>query len=148
MSGPFRLEWGRQILEGMIAQARDELPNECCGLLAGRLLPAPAGPARGRVSRRYPLVNAAASPREYLSEPHSLLAAVKDCRARGLEILAVYHSHPTSGPAPSRTDLERNGWPGVAHVIISLAGTEPEVRAWWLTAETFSEAVWSCRDDL
>ena len=59
---------------------------------------------------------------------------------RGLEALAVYHSHPTAAPVPSRKDLERNYWPGVVNLIISLQAAEPEVRAWWLSDEGYREA--------
>src|SRR5262245_485896 len=133
----------------MVAQAVAELPNECCGLLAGT---AGSGqravgseqesfPASVRVvTQRYPLVSAAASPVEYLSDPQSMFAAVRDMRQRGIDILAVYHSHPTSDPVPSRTDLDRNYSPDVVNLIISLKGGTPEVRGWWLTADGFREA--------
>jgi proteasome lid subunit RPN8/RPN11 len=135
----------------MVSQAVAELPNECCGLLAGRWLPAEGSasgcedrPRIGDVVCRYPLVNAAASPREFLSDPHSMFAAVRDMRRRDIDTLAVYHSHPTSEPVPSRTDLERNWWPGVVSLIISMKGAEPAVRAWWLMADGFREAEWEC----
>jgi proteasome lid subunit RPN8/RPN11 len=121
----------------MVAHARAELPNECCGLLGG---------PPGRVTERYPLINAAASPREYLSDPHSMFAAFKDMRGQGIDVLAVYHSHPTSEPIPSRTDLARNYSPDVVNFIISLVGAEPEVRGWWLTDQDYREAAWECTD--
>jgi proteasome lid subunit RPN8/RPN11 len=129
-----------QFVAEMIAQARAELPNECCGLLAGRV---EAGV--GRALARYPLVNAAASPVEYLSAPRSMFDAERARRKGGLEFLAVYHSHPTSDPVPSRTDMDpdRNVYKDtVVHLIISLKGGEPAVRAWWLTAEGPREADW------
>jgi proteasome lid subunit RPN8/RPN11 len=91
---------------------------------------------------RYPLVNAAASPVEYLSDEQSMFAADKDRRRRGLEWLAVYHSHPTSDPVPSRKDRERNYSPDVMNLIVSLRGPTPVVRAWWLTATEAREATW------
>jgi proteasome lid subunit RPN8/RPN11 len=127
----------------MLAQARAELPNECCGLLAGTT----GADGTARVTRRYPLVNAAASPTEYLSDARSMLAAERDRRRLGLEFLAVYHSHPTSDPVPSRRDLERSEWwPGVMQFIVSLKGVTPTVRAWWLTPEDALEAEWSILD--
>src|SRR5438105_153199 len=50
------------------------------------------------VVQRYALVNTAASPTEYLSDPRSMFEAVRDMRRLGLEIVAIYHSHPTSAP--------------------------------------------------
>src|SRR5271165_2728722 len=98
--------------EEMLAQAVAELPNECCGLLAGR---------DGLVTHRYPLTNALASPVRYESDPQTMFAAFKDMRREGTDLLAIYHSHPTSAAVPSRTDLERNFYGSdVVHVIISL----------------------------
>jgi proteasome lid subunit RPN8/RPN11 len=134
----------------MIAQARAELPNECCGLLAGRVIPeGPAAPGTpvGEVQACYPLVNAAASPVEYLSEPRSMFEAVRDMRQLGIEVLAVYHSHPTSEPIPSRKDRERNYSPDVVNLIISLKSGEPQLRGWWLTEQDFREAAWECGND-
>jgi [CysO sulfur-carrier protein]-S-L-cysteine hydrolase len=135
----FRLLLLRKLYEQMIAQARAELPNECCGLLAGRF------EDDGKVARVldcYPLVNLAASPREYLSEPKSMFEAVRGMDQKGLDILAVYHSHPTSAPIPSRTDLERNFSDRVVNFIISLTSEPATVRGWWLTATEFHEADW------
>ncbi len=133
----FQLRLSRSILEEMLAQARAELPNECCGLLAGFL-----AKGTGRVEKRYPLVNAAASPVEYLSEPRSMFLADKDMRRRGLRLLAIYHSHPTTVPIPSKKDLANHYSPEVVHLIISLASDEPEVRGWWLTESDYRPADW------
>jgi proteasome lid subunit RPN8/RPN11 len=147
LSTPFRIQIPIAIYEEMVTHARAELPFECCGLLAGRIDPAEGIdpdivlPVR-RALKRYPLINAAQSRTEYLSDPRSMFEAVRDMRALGLEILAVYHSHPTSEPVPSRTDRERNFSPEVVNFIISLKPETPEVRGWWLTAEEHHEAAW------
>jgi proteasome lid subunit RPN8/RPN11 len=147
----FRLLMPQNLLEGMVAQALAEQPLECCGLLAGVREEAKTGAGTvesvGRVRRRYPLVNAAASPREFLSDARSMFDAERDMRANGLDLLAVYHSHPTSPPIPSRTDLERHGMTEVACVIVSLVASPPEVRAWWLTETEYREAVWEVVGD-
>jgi proteasome lid subunit RPN8/RPN11 len=120
----------------MLAHAVTEAPNECVGLLGGT--------PEGRVTERFPLVNALANPRRFESEPRSLLAAERRRRDLGLEFLAVYHSHPTSPAVPSRTDTdpEVNFWLGtdIVSIIISLAGEEPEARAYWLEPGRYAEA--------
>jgi proteasome lid subunit RPN8/RPN11 len=131
----------RRLYEEMLAQARVELPNECCGLLAGRI-ERQGESAVGVVLRRYPLVNSAASPVEFWSEPRGMFEAERDMRRHGYELLAVYHSHPTSVPVPSRTDLERNYSPDVMNLIVSLKGSKPDVRGWWLDAVGYREAAW------
>jgi proteasome lid subunit RPN8/RPN11 len=147
---PFRLRMPRKLYNRMIAQARAELPNECCGLLAGRVVTEHGtltDTPVGQVLACYPLANMAASPVEYLSDARGMFDAVREMRSNGIDILAVYHSHPTSGPVPSRKDLERNYSETVVNLIISLRGPEPAVRGWWLTASDFREAEWDCVDD-
>jgi proteasome lid subunit RPN8/RPN11 len=117
----------------MIAHAQAELPNECCGLLAGRRLSMAGDSAQIVVEHRYELINKLKSATEYESEGASLIAATKDMRHRGLEIVGIYHSHPASPPVPSKKDLERNFYgDSVIHFIVSLARTAPELRGWWL----------------
>jgi proteasome lid subunit RPN8/RPN11 len=147
VSTPFRLRLPRQFYDEMVSQARAELPNECCGLLAGVVTSDGASPPDAslrvaQVRQRYPLVNAAGSPKEYHSESRGMFEAVRDMRRQELEVLAVYHSHPTSEAVPSRTDLARNYSPDVVNFIISLKSAEAVVRAWWLTAEDYRPADW------
>ncbi len=138
----------RLLYQEMLDQAQAELPNECCGLLAGNVLPV-SGPAQhviAKVLRRYPLVNELASPVEYLSEPKSMFHAIRAIDRLGLEILAVYHSHPMSDPVPSRTDCERNYWPQLMSLIVSLKDGQPRMAGWWLAAEDYREAEWKLVD--
>jgi proteasome lid subunit RPN8/RPN11 len=149
LSTLFRLQVPQSIYQQMVEQARSELPNECCGLLAG---PKP-GPLGGEANlglalRCYPLVNALASPVEYESEPKCMFQAVKDMRQHGIDVLAVYHSHPTSAPVPSGKDMARNYSPDVINLIISLAGREPEVRAWWIDEGGYVGAEWELINDV
>jgi proteasome lid subunit RPN8/RPN11 len=157
LSTPFRLLIARKEFEAMVAQAKAELPNECCGLLAGLLevtgpktprFGAERQPVRlGRVLARYPLINNAASPNEYLANDRTLFEAHRDMRARGLDLLAIYHSHPMSDPVPSKKDLERNYFEEIMHLIISLKSAEPVMRGWWLGEADYREGEWEAAAD-
>jgi proteasome lid subunit RPN8/RPN11 len=68
-------------------------------------------------------------------------------RRLDLEIVAIYHSHPTSEPVPSRTDLERNYSPEVVNFILSLSEKEPRMRGWWLDEKGYQNAEWECVDE-
>jgi proteasome lid subunit RPN8/RPN11 len=125
----------------MVAQALAEKPNECCGLLAGVVRD-----GVGRVTRRYPLTNELASPIEFVGDSKSHFQAHKDMRQNSLELLAIYHSHPTSLPIPSKTDLARNYDPTVVTLILGLSGPVPDVRVWWLTDSDYREAEWEVTD--
>jgi [CysO sulfur-carrier protein]-S-L-cysteine hydrolase len=145
LSTPFSLQVPRRLYQEMLDQARAELPNECCGLLAGIIFPE-NGKRVGRVVQRYSLVNAAAAPKLFESEAKSTFAAHKDMRRCGTDVLAVYHSHPTSAPVPSKTDLERNYSTEVVNLIISLEAEVPSMRGWWLTEMDYREAEWVVLD--
>jgi [CysO sulfur-carrier protein]-S-L-cysteine hydrolase len=145
----FRLQLPRRFYEEMVAHARSAFPNECCGLLAGVRSQESGARSQegetpiGHVSRHYPLLNELASPTEYISEPKSHVAADKDMRKEGLELLAIYHSHPSSDPVPSRKDIERNYYGNeVVHFIISLKDQEPLMRGWHLSETSYCEAEW------
>jgi proteasome lid subunit RPN8/RPN11 len=56
--------------------------------------------------------------------------------------VGVYHSHPACEAVPSRTDLAENYYPDAVHVIVSLAGADPVVRAYLLTAHDYRELTW------
>jgi proteasome lid subunit RPN8/RPN11 len=133
---PFsRLALADALLNDVAAHARAELPNECCGLLAGRVVDGTAV-----ATARFPVRNRLASPTEYETDPRDLLAAFRAIREQKLELLAVYHSHPAAEPVPSRRDVERNTYgESVVHLIVTVA-PEVRARAWWLTETGYREA--------
>ncbi len=133
----FRLRLPEAIYQAILDHALREQPNECCGLLAGRV-----SEGLATVEAMFPLVNALASPTEYEAEPRGLLDAHKEIWRRELDVLAVYHSHPTSPPVPSRKDRERNFSEEVVSLIVTLMTSPPTLRGWWLTANDHREAEW------
>jgi proteasome lid subunit RPN8/RPN11 len=139
---PFRLIVPPQVYKEMVAQAVAEQPNECCGLLGGAVEICSDGSRVGRVVKRYPLLNEAKSPVAFLSGGKDLFEAVRDMRTSSLDTLAVYHSHPTSPPVPSRHDRAMNWSTEVVNLIISLVTTPPTAGAWWLTDVEFRKAEW------
>ena len=95
------------IREQLAAHARDEAPNEACGLVAFR---------DGVAERYLPGENALESPYRFELRPHD--PADFFLEDEGYE-LAVFHSHPASDPKPSRTDLENIGlWEGRPYLIL------------------------------
>jgi proteasome lid subunit RPN8/RPN11 len=144
---PFRLIVPQLIYDEMVAQAIAELPNECCGLLAGVVEQcSDEGGATvriGRIVKRYPLVNEAKSPVLFFDGGKDLFAAARDMRELSLETLVVYHSHPTTHPIPSKTDLANHYWgPDVMCLILSLQEESPRARGWWLSDVDYREAEW------
>jgi proteasome lid subunit RPN8/RPN11 len=128
------LEIPASLFDAMIAHAKQESPMECCGLLAGR---------HSSVSRIFPLRNELGSPVTYSADPRDLFAAYREMRESDLELVAIYHSHPTSEARPSRIDLAENYYGEVPRVIVSLASPKPVVRAILLYNNHFQEV--ECR---
>ena len=87
-----------QAMEEMVAHCRKEYPNEACGYLAGE---------GDRVTDALPIRNDAASPTWYEMNPSDQIKAQKEIREKGMEQLAVYHSHVATEAYPSRRDVER-----------------------------------------
>ncbi len=128
----YRLRILRPIFEAMLAHAHAGHPNECCGFLAG---------LAGVATHHFPLVNLLASPVAYEADARELLALQRTLRSLGIDEVALYHSHPTSTPIPSASDLARNGYgTTIPHIIL---GPGDDVRAWWLNETNFDKAEWS-----
>ena len=109
------------LLDEMVAHAKADAPNECCGMLASR---------DGEVVKLYRARNAAASPLRYEidgAEQYRIQMAIEDA---GHDLGAIYHSHTRSAPYPSQTDINLAFYPEALYVIVGLAGGEPEVRAY------------------
>jgi [CysO sulfur-carrier protein]-S-L-cysteine hydrolase len=111
----------KQLLDEIVAHAREEAPNECCGMVAG---------SNGRATRVYRARNAEASPLRYVIHPQDQYRITKEITERGEEITAIYHSHTASTAEPSQTDINlAENWPDPLYLICSLADPQaPSVR--------------------
>lgn len=110
----------RTAIDKMVAQARAGAPLEACGYL---------GEKEGVLTEALPLRNADASPEHFRFEPAEQFAALRQLRAAGLRMRAVYHSHPASPARPSAEDIRLANDPSLLYVIVSLLQPEPDVKA-------------------
>lgn len=115
----------RELVEEMVAHAREDLPNECCGMVGGR---------DGVATSVVRVENSAASPLRYEMDPQGQYDALKSIEDAGDELLAIYHSHTKSAAYPSQTDVNQAvAWPEQVYVIVSLADADaPDVKAYLL----------------
>jgi proteasome lid subunit RPN8/RPN11 len=111
------------LLERIVAHARRDFPNECCGMLGVR---------DGRAVAIHEATNLAASPLRFEVEGREILHAQDAFEDEGAELGAIYHSHTRSEPYPSQTDINfAAGWPGVEWLIVGLRRDgEPTVRSY------------------
>jgi proteasome lid subunit RPN8/RPN11 len=110
----------KSVITGLVNHAENDAPLEACGYLAG---------ADDIVTVHYPLTNTDKSSEHFSFDPKEQFAAVKDARARGLEMYAVYHSHPVTLARPSQTDINLAHDPNMLYVIVSLAEGKEDIKA-------------------
>lgn len=107
-------------IDTIIAYARENLPNEACGLIAGT-----ENDNERWIEKVYFLNNVDASREHFSLDPKEQLQAVKDMRASGLKPLGNWHSHPESPSRPSEEDKRLAYDSQASYLILSLMDDEP-----------------------
>jgi len=114
------------IHDDMIVHAKEGFPLEVCGILGG---------SGDVVSVIYRMTNTDASNEHFMMDPREQFAVVKDIRAKGLAMLAIYHSHPETPARPSDEDIKLALTPEVSYLIISLADRDvPDIKSYKISA--------------
>src|SRR5215211_3478428 len=109
----------RDLLEEIVTHARDDVPNECCGMVAGK---------DGQATRVHRARNAFSSPLRYEIHPQDQFRITMEIEDRGEEIAAIYHSHTRSAAYPSQTDVNlAANWPDPLYLICSLEDPDAPV---------------------
>ena len=110
----------KDILYKIIAYAKKGAPIEVCGYLAAK---------EGVIVKHYELTNTDNSPEHFSFDPKEQFAAIKDARNQGLDVVAVYHSHPATPARPSVEDIRLAYDPNISYVIVSLAYGQEDVKS-------------------
>lgn len=111
------------------------LPEEACGLLGGRF-----DGTKATVKVVIPVENVLHSPVRFRMDPREQLQAFNRLDDLGLELVGIFHSHPTGPDAPSATDLAEFYYPGVAFLIWSPGAEGWQLRAFLIAGEGASKA--------
>jgi [CysO sulfur-carrier protein]-S-L-cysteine hydrolase len=106
------LEISREFADAILEQSRAEYPDECCGVILGRV-------GSGKASRLKPMINAAHSPTFYEFDSKDLLALYREIDDNDEEIVVIYHSHTETEAHPSRTDIAYASEPNAHYVLVS-----------------------------
>ncbi|MBI5026363.1 MAG: M67 family metallopeptidase [Nitrospirae bacterium] len=129
----------RELLDDIVSHCKEEFPNEACGILAGK---------EGMVEKIYRMTNIKNSPVNYEMDSMEQFRCMKEMRAKGLKLIGIYHSHPSSSAYPSRDDVEKAYWPDLpdtpvypeaCYMIVSLVDKKPEVRTFIIGPEKIDE---------
>jgi proteasome lid subunit RPN8/RPN11 len=121
----------RKLYDEMVAHARDDAPNECCGMVASR---------NGEAVTVYRATNAAASPLRYEIDGAEQYRIQMEIDEAQLDLGAIYHSHTRSDPYPSQTDINLAFYPDALYIIVGLANGDPDVRAYTIRDGRVAEA--------
>jgi proteasome lid subunit RPN8/RPN11 len=119
--------------EALRRHGEETYPHESCGVLLGR------ADGDGRVVAavaRCANTRADSPHNRYGIDPREIIRIERDGRARGLDIVGFYHSHPDHPARPSATDLAEAHWTGCSYVITSVArGSADATRSFVLEGE-------------
>ena len=111
-----------------------DYPYECCGLLIGSF----NRNGRKDVTETYPISNAReeeAKRNRFLIRPEELIQGEKYARAKGLDVVGFYHSHPDDRAVPSQYDLE-HAWPTYSYIVVAVQkGSAADLRSWEIEAD-------------
>ena len=122
------------VLDEMVAHAREDLPNEACGMVHA------VTTEGGTTLEVHRVKNAAASPYRYEMDPLQMMKLERKRDDEGEKLFAIYHSHVASQAYPSPTDVrmaffppgeveQPPMFPETFYILISLEHDEPSVRA-------------------
>jgi len=122
----------RSYHDEIIAHAREDAPNECCGILAGN---------GDRIVHLYRTTNSEHSPYRYNVDGKQLKGILDDLDAKGWDMLGIYHSHTATEAYPSPTDVRlAMWWPDALYFIVSLQDAErPLLRAFHIVDGAVTE---------
>ncbi len=121
----------RAIYDELLAHAREDAPNECCGLIGG---------TDGSAATVYRAQNAEASPLRYNLDPQDQFRIMSEMDEAGEELVGIYHSHTASPAYPSQTDINLAAYPDAIYLIVSLAEGEEPLRGFNIVDGQVSEA--------
>lgn len=125
------LKLKQELYNQMLQHCIDGLPNESCGLIAGKI----EGEEK-IIEKVYLLTNIDASREHFSMDPKEQLAAVKDARANQLTMLGNFHSHPESPSRPSEEDKRLAYDPTAEYLILSLQEeNNPVLKAFGIDAD-------------
>jgi proteasome lid subunit RPN8/RPN11 len=87
----------------------------------------------------YPVQNELSSPVRFRMHPQQQVDALLEIEARGWDLLAIYHSHPSGPPAPSPTDIAESAYPEAVNLIWSISEDGWECRAFQIYPDKIIE---------
>lgn len=117
-----QLTLSSQHWQEMLTYVDGQAPLEACGLLAGN---------SERVEKVIIVRNQAQSPVRFVMDPYEQLKAFEWIESQGLELLGIFHSHPTGPETASATDVAEAAYE-VVHLIWFRKQDLWQARGFWI----------------
>ena len=115
----------KRFADEIVKHARAEVPNECCGLLAGE---------NGAILEVFRCESTEKSPYRYYVDPKDQIRIMREMDRKGWELVGIYHSHTHTEAYPSKTDVELAFYPEALYFIVSVQDRHaPVIRAFRIT---------------
>jgi proteasome lid subunit RPN8/RPN11 len=109
-----------ELLNEVVSHCQEVYPKEACGILAGK---------DGVVLKVYKMRNIENSNISYMMDSKEQFTVIENVRKEGLDMTAIYHSHPELDAYPSPKDTKLAFYPDSVYVIVSLLDREPKIKA-------------------
>jgi proteasome lid subunit RPN8/RPN11 len=119
-------------LAAIRSHAAEAFPDECCGIMGGS---ATDGVKHVQAVVRLPNGRVDSPHNRYFAPAEAIRRVEADLRARGLEVIGFYHSHPNAPAEPSAYDLEQATWPWLSYLIVSVREGHPGGATSWTLAD-------------
>ena len=119
----------KDIVDRIFQQGTEETPVEACGYLAGK---------DSVVTKMYQMTNIDKSEIHFSLDPAEQFKVLKDSRSLGLDLIAIYHTHPETPARPSEEDIKLAYDPDIAYVIASLAENTKAIKGFTIINEKVS----------
>jgi len=101
----------RIIVNKILGHAQRTAPQECVGILSGK---------GQEIQGWHALNNQLQENQRFLADPSEQIQLFTKLRDQGLDLVAIYHSHPTGPAVPSKEDLAQSHYPEALYLIVSL----------------------------
>jgi len=125
------LELPQEMVDRVVAHARRDHPDECCGVISG---------VGGAATRLFEMSNAERSPTGFAFDSAQWLQVYRDIDDADEQPLAVYHSHTATEAYPSRTDVRWSATAGFPHwLLVSTRSQELELRSFTIEGGVVTE---------
>lgn len=120
----------KRLYQELVLDAKKQLPNEACGILSGN---------SETISSLYILSNKENTPTRFYVNEYNVTHTLQAISKKGEEPIAIYHSHPTSRPRPSQTDIRQHPDKKVKMIILSLKETPYSISCFTIKDNTFKD---------